>query len=273
MASSVSVTVPIWLTFTSSALPIAFLDAFLQDRRIGHEHVVADQLHLVAERLGQQLPAVPVLLGAAVFDRDDRVLPAPVDVEIDHALRIARGLAGLLELVAPAARLGGPEFAGGHVERDEHVVAGLGAGLADGFEHHVQRFAIGFQARREPPSSPTPVDRPRPFRIDRSAWKISAPARSPSLNDGKPSGITMNSWKSTFESACAPPLRMFIIGTGSSVAGRVLPGRASRDVRVERLAGARRVGRSAAIDTPSSALAPSRLLVGVPSSAIIASSS
>mgnify|MGYP003350977898 CR=1 FL=1 len=32
---------------------------------------------------------------------------------------------------------------------------------------------------------------------------------------GAPTGMTMNSWKSTFESACAPPLRMFIIGTGS----------------------------------------------------------
>jgi hypothetical protein len=26
--------------------------------------------------------------------------------------------------------------------------------------------------------------------------------------------MTMNSWKSTLLSACAPPLRMFIIGTG-----------------------------------------------------------
>ena len=33
-----------------------------------------------------------------------------------------------------------------------------------------------------------------------------------------PTGMTMNSWKSIGLSACAPPLRMFIIGTGSSVA-------------------------------------------------------
>ena len=30
-----------------------------------------------------------------------------------------------------------------------------------------------------------------------------------------PTGMTMNSWKSTFVSACAPPFRMFIIGTGN----------------------------------------------------------
>ena len=75
------------------------------------------------------------------------------------------------------------------------------------------RFDFRFGAK--PPSSPTPVDCPRPFRMPRSAWKISAPIRSASLNDGALSGMTMNSWKSTLESACAPPFRMFIIGTGS----------------------------------------------------------
>ena len=30
-----------------------------------------------------------------------------------------------------------------------------------------------------------------------------------------PTGSTMNSWMSTLLSACAPPFRMFIIGTGS----------------------------------------------------------
>jgi hypothetical protein len=50
----------------------------------------------------------------------------------------------------------------------------------------------------------------------RNAWKISAPVRSASAKVGAPTGITMNSWTSTFESACAPPFRMFIIGTGST---------------------------------------------------------
>jgi hypothetical protein len=30
-----------------------------------------------------------------------------------------------------------------------------------------------------------------------------------------PTGMIMNSWKSTLLSACTPPLRMFIMGTGS----------------------------------------------------------
>jgi hypothetical protein len=51
-----------------------------------------------------------------------------------------------------------------------------------------------------------------------SAWKTSAPMRSASAKLGAPTGMTMNSWKSTLLSACAPPLRMFIIGTGSTCA-------------------------------------------------------
>src|SRR6185312_8188019 len=54
--------------------------------------------------------------------------------------------------------------------------------------------------------------------MPRSVWKISAPARTASANDPAPSGMTMNSWKSTLLSAWAPPLRMFIIGTGSVTA-------------------------------------------------------
>ena len=52
----------------------ARLDALLQELRVGHEQIVADQLEFVAELVGDQLPAVPVVFGQAVLDRDDRVL-------------------------------------------------------------------------------------------------------------------------------------------------------------------------------------------------------
>ena len=48
-ASSVSVSVPIWLTLTSSALAAPLVDAALQPLGVGDEQVVADDLHLVAE--------------------------------------------------------------------------------------------------------------------------------------------------------------------------------------------------------------------------------
>ncbi len=66
----------------------------------------------------------------------------------------------------------------------------------------------------KPPSSPRPVDSPSFFSTDFSAWYTSAPQRSASAKLGAPIGATMNSWMSTPVSACAPPLRMFIIGTG-----------------------------------------------------------
>ena len=43
------------------------------------------------------------------------------------------------------------------------------------------------------------------------------PTRRHSEKLAAPAGTTMNSWKSTELSAWAPPLRTFIIGTGSSV--------------------------------------------------------
>ena len=67
-ASSVSVSVPIWLTLTSSALAAPLVDAALQPLRVGDEEVVADDLDLVAERGGERLPAVPVVLGQRVLD-------------------------------------------------------------------------------------------------------------------------------------------------------------------------------------------------------------
>ena len=70
----------------------------------------------------------------------------------------------------------------------------------------------------KPPSSPTAVPRPRSPSVFFSAWKTSAPVRSASAKVGAPQGTTMNSWKSTLLSACAPPLSTFIIGTGSTCA-------------------------------------------------------
>jgi hypothetical protein len=66
----------------------------------------------------------------------------------------------------------------------------------------------------KPPSSPTAVFFPDFFSTCLSAWNTSVPMRSPSRNDRAPTGITMNSWKSTLLLAWAPPFRMFIIGTG-----------------------------------------------------------
>src|SRR5258706_599571 len=59
----------------------------------------------------------------------------------------------------------------------------------------------------QPPSSPTPVRRPRERRMSRRAWNTSEPMRTASLKVRAPSGATMNSWMSTLLSAWAPPSR------------------------------------------------------------------
>ena len=75
MASIVSVTVPIWFSLIRIELATFCLDALLQPLGVGDKQVVAHQLD-VAEALGQELPALPVVLGQAVFQRDDGILLA-----------------------------------------------------------------------------------------------------------------------------------------------------------------------------------------------------
>ena len=71
-----------------------------------------------------------------------------------------------------------------------------------------------FRFGAKPPSSPTEVARPMPPRTFFRLWNTSAHMRSASVQDGAPTGMTMNSWMSTLFVACAPPFKMFIIGTG-----------------------------------------------------------
>ncbi len=78
--------------------------------------------------------------------------------------------------------------------------------------------------------------------------------------------MTMNSWKSMELSACTPPLSTFIIGTGSTCA------LAPPTYRYRGSPTSTAAARAMASDTPSTALAPSRPLVGVPSRSIMAMS-
>ncbi len=49
------------------------LDAIGKPSHVGDEQVVADQLALAADQVSQLLPAVHVIFGHAVLDRDDRI--------------------------------------------------------------------------------------------------------------------------------------------------------------------------------------------------------
>ena len=70
----------------------AVFNALGQSRRIGDENIIPHQLYFLAQRLGQRLPAVPIVLGHAVLDGDDGIAHHQVLVIGDHAVDI-EGLA------------------------------------------------------------------------------------------------------------------------------------------------------------------------------------
>uniref|UniRef100_A0A0N4ZDA9 LigA n=1 Tax=Parastrongyloides trichosuri TaxID=131310 RepID=A0A0N4ZDA9_PARTI len=104
--------------FNQNGIGNAHLDTVAQTSRVGHEQIIADQLHLVADPVGQQLPAVPVVLGAAVLDRDDREALDQVGQVVDHALGV-EGLALAGQLILAVLE----ELGRGDVQRQVEVLA------------------------------------------------------------------------------------------------------------------------------------------------------
>jgi hypothetical protein len=81
----------------------AGLDALLEALRVRDEEVVADELDLVAELVREELPALFVVLGAAVFDADEGELGGPRLPDLDELLArlflLVEGVALLLRVV------------------------------------------------------------------------------------------------------------------------------------------------------------------------------
>ena len=122
----------------------ASLDAFLEDLRVGDVQVVAHQLDLLAQHVGQVLPAVPVAFVHAVLDRDDRVL---VDPAREHGRPFLRRQLQAFALEVVLAVL--VELAGRAVEADRDLLAGGVAGLLDGFEQQLDRRLVARHAGGE----------------------------------------------------------------------------------------------------------------------------
>ncbi len=122
----------------------AGLDAVSEPGDVGDEQIVADQLALIADRVGQRLPAVHVVFAHAVFDRDDRIARH----EVGQILHLLGARAGLV-LAAIDVRTVLEELGGGAVQRQHHVAAGGVAGLADRGHHEVERGIGRRQVRRK----------------------------------------------------------------------------------------------------------------------------
>ena len=263
--SSVSVSVPIWFTLTSTLLAGALLDAVANALDVGDEQIVADQLHAVAQRLGQRRPSRP-----------SRSRPCrPRSTRSGTARTAWRRTRPCPCRPAPCPRLRGcrssscvPQLARRDVERERDVLAGLVAGLLDRLDDHGQRRLGARQIGRE---AALVADAGRRLAIVQQLLQRVEHLGAGAQRLGerrRPLGTIMNSWKSSELSACAPPLMMFISGTGSTRAF------GAAEVLVQRQRRPRSAAaRATAIDTPSIALAPTLPLFGVPSTASIAASS
>ena len=86
-----------------------------------------------AQLVGQQLPALPVIFGTAVFDRDDRVIRRQPGQELDVLLD-GQGFAFALHLVLAALEV----FRGRAIQRQVDILARLVARLFDGFQNEIQ---------------------------------------------------------------------------------------------------------------------------------------
>jgi CheY-like chemotaxis protein len=86
-ASSVSLRVPIWLTLTRMALATALRRMPSRRRAVLVTKRSSPTSWTLPPRRRQRLPAVPVVLGHAVLDRQDRVAGAEVLVVVDHRRR------------------------------------------------------------------------------------------------------------------------------------------------------------------------------------------
>ena len=122
----------------------AELDALGEALGVGDEEVVADDLDLVADLLGEVLPVVPLVLGERVLDGDDREVGDELLVVLDHR----GGVLGLaLELVGLGLVV--KELRGGDVHGQGDVLAGLVAGLLDGLDDELEGLAVGVEVGGE----------------------------------------------------------------------------------------------------------------------------
>ncbi|MND32218.1 hypothetical protein D3C80_227860 [compost metagenome] len=122
----------------------AHLDTVAQAGGIGDEQIVADQLNLGADLVGQDLPAFPVVFGHAVFDRDDRILASEFGQVFSHGSRFQRAAFTFENVLAILE-----EFGRGAIEAEEYVFTRLVAGLFDRLDDEVEGFRCTLQTRRK----------------------------------------------------------------------------------------------------------------------------
>ena len=180
------------------------LDGLGDPLGVRDQQIVADQLDPVAEPLAQVLPARPVVLAEAVLERHDGIAVNPVGPQVDELAAVECGPPG-------RGRIGPPEPPLASSTSSE--VAGSSAIAiwspawypARSTARRITSSAASFDGSdgAKPALVALAGGEPSSWRIERSAPKISAPARRAG-EYAPPTGITMNSWKSVESWACLP---------------------------------------------------------------------
>ena len=145
-AALASLTVPAWLTLIKTALTLSPPRRVAHPARAGDEIIVADHLDAVADRGGEALEPLVVILGERVLDRQDRIAVEPTKQHLGQ--RVAVELA-LIEAKTIAAAL--TEFRRGDVERQADILARNEAGAFDRAHQRVERLLVGRE--RRPPAA------------------------------------------------------------------------------------------------------------------------
>ena len=116
------------------------LDAFNQTLFVGYKEVVANQLYLFTQLLGELLPAFPIVLGHAVFDGDDGIFSAQICQIINHFIT------GLYEAFACqiifAILI---ELAAGNVQSNHNILTGFIACFFHSLQNYINSFSIAAQ--------------------------------------------------------------------------------------------------------------------------------
>jgi len=108
------------IEFDENGIRIPAVDALLQALDVGHEEIVAHELHALAHALGEFFPRGPIVFCETVFDggRWDTI----GQLLVDRNELIGRD-GFLVEGVLAGLRI--EEFAGRAIERQEDVFAGV----------------------------------------------------------------------------------------------------------------------------------------------------
>ena len=119
-------------------------DTLREPRNVGDKQIVADQLALVADQVGNDFPALEIVLGHAILDRDD-------GIGLDQVTEIVGLLLWRARLALAGIDIGAvfEELTRGRIERQHHVAARLVPGLLDGLHDQVERGFRRFQIGRK----------------------------------------------------------------------------------------------------------------------------